>query len=73
VVVEGAGGIGRYDQWVVDIMEQEDQNKWLEVDRTHEECAECLLIDADPPQCHGHRPGPVSCDSFVDLATVKIQ
>lgn len=33
-------------------------------DRSHEECAGCLLEDADPQRCSGHLPGPVPCPEF---------
>ena len=37
------------------------------VDRSHEECGDCLLRKCDPPQCLGHAQGPVHCGSFVEV------
>ena len=38
--------------------------RWLDTDRTHEECATCALIYYEPPMCNGHVAGPNHCINF---------
>lgn len=45
---------------------KEDIEMRLKVNRTHEECADCLFEWTNPPVCKGHSSGPVSCSQFVD-------
>ena len=35
------------------------------VDRTHEECADCIRECDNPPACEGHCEGPSHCSAFV--------
>jgi hypothetical protein len=44
--------------------EREVPKNWLAVDRTHKECADCIKLFADPPQCKGHCAGPSPCIYF---------
>lgn len=34
------------------------------VDRTHEECCDCVLQTIRPAQCKGHAEGPIACPDF---------
>jgi hypothetical protein len=46
---------------VADVRVVEDYDS---VDRLHEECYECALQHAHPPQCDGHPQGTVACPLF---------
>ena len=37
-----------------------------DVDRSHEECGDCLLESIDPPRCKGHVAGPNPCSKFKE-------
>jgi hypothetical protein len=40
------------------------QKEMWDIDRSHEECADCSLSELDPPQCKGHAAGPIPCSLY---------
>jgi hypothetical protein len=48
------------------ILTSSSEEMQCQIDRTHEECVDCVKEYSNPPECRGHKAGPSSCSRFLE-------